>query len=70
MFAQIGAQAGITTGHDLVNGILGTMLSQTGEIRIPIQKQETGYLSQIYAAAQEITTDADGNVTDDGKVET
>lgn len=31
-------------------------MAQNGVIRIPIQKQETGYLSQLYANADSIDT--------------
>ena len=41
---EIGSQA------ELIDGII-TNMAQDGVIRIPIKKQETGFLSQVYAEA-------------------
>ena len=47
-FAQVDAFSGLSN-QDLVDGMLA--MAQDGVIRIPIKKEETGFLSQIYAQA-------------------
>ena len=48
-FAQLDAQQGLTT-QDLVDGMIENM-AQDGVIRIPLKKEPTGFLSQVYAEA-------------------
>ena len=38
------------SNQDLIDGMI-TNMAQDGVIRIPIQKQESGFLTQIYAEA-------------------
>jgi hypothetical protein len=48
-FAQLSAQEGLST-QDLVDGMIQNM-AQDGVIRIPLKKERTGFMSQMYAQA-------------------
>ena len=54
--SQVDSQ--ISSQQELIDGMLAA--AQDGVIRIPIQKQETGYLSQIYAQLNAGSTTASG----------
>ena len=60
-FAQIGA----ATGRDLIDGMLSNMLAQdSGVIRVPLTKQETGFKSQLYANSTKNEDDEDESSSD------
>ena len=56
-FAQLDAMAGLTV-EDLVEGMVNNM-AQDGVIRIPLKKERTDFLSQIYAEADPVAWAAD-----------
>ena len=53
IMAQVDADLADISQQDIIDGMLNNM-AQDGVIRIPIKKQETGFLSQIYAESDSL----------------